>query len=75
MLFKTQISGKKGNPSSEKKMLTNFSRIIEYEKPEATNYNGPQGILTFTVEVIKSSLTPKGLLKTQLIGKKRQPFQ
>ena len=54
-------------------MLTIFSQIIEYDKPEATNYNGPQGILTITVDVIKSSLTPKGLLKTQFF-EKRQSF-
>ena len=54
-------------------MLTSFSRIIEYDKPQATIYNGPQGFLTFTVEVIGSYLTPKWFLKTQLL-KKRQPF-
>ena len=51
-------------------MLTNFSRFIEYVKPRATIHNGPQGILTTTVELIVSSLTPKRLLKTQIFEKK-----
>ena len=51
-------------------MLTNFSRFIEYNKPQATNCIGPNGALTITVEVIRSSLTPKGLLKTQHFEKK-----
>ena len=53
-------------------MLTNFSCIIENNKPQATISNGPQGALTITVEVIITSLTPKGLLKTQLFEKKRK---
>ena len=52
-------------------MLTNFSCIIEDNKPPATISNGPLGALTNTVEVIISSLTPKGLLKTQLFEKER----
>ena len=56
-------------------MLTNFSCIIEDKRPHATICNGPQGALTNTVEVIISSLTTKGLLKTQLSEKKRQTLQ
>ena len=37
-----------------KKLLTDFSRIIEYDQPQGTIYNGPQGILTKTREVIGS---------------------
>ena len=74
-LLKTQISGKKSNHSSEKKLLTNFSRIIEYGEPQATNYNSPQGNLTVTVEVIRASLSHKVLLETKNFCKKRQPFQ
>ena len=70
-LLKTQISGKKGNLSSEKKLLTIYSRFIEYNKPQATNSKGPQGVLTITVEVTRSSLTPRGLLKTQFFEKKK----
>ena len=40
-LLKTQISRKKGNHSGENKLLTNFSRIIEYNKPHATTSSGP----------------------------------
>ena len=69
-MLKTQISGKKGNHSSQKKFLTNFSGIIECHKPQATNNDGAKGVLTNTVEVIKSSLTPKVLLKTQFFEKK-----
>ena len=58
-----------------KKNVDHFSHIIEYDKPQETNYNGPKGILTFTVEVIISSLTPKGLLKTQHFEKGRQTLQ
>ena len=47
-------------------MLTFFSHIIEYDKPQETIYNGPQGILTFTVEVIRSSLAPNVLLKRKI---------
>ena len=62
MLLITQTSGKKCNQTSEKKLLTIFSRIIEYNKSRATISNGPQVALTNTVEVIRSSLTPKVLL-------------
>ena len=33
-----------------------FSPIIECEKPQGTNYKGPQAILTLTVEVIRAFL-------------------
>ena len=69
-MLKTQISGKKGNHSSQKNLLTIFSGIIECHKPQATNNDGAQGALTITVEVIKSSLAPKWLLKTHFSEKK-----
>ena len=59
MLSKTQIFEKKGTLSSEKKRFwPNFSRIIEYDKPQGTIYihTGPQGFLASTVEVIRSIL-------------------
>ena len=62
MLLITQTSGKKCNQTSEKKLLTIFFRIIEFNKSQATIRFGPQGALTITVEVIRSSLTPKVLL-------------
>ena len=54
----------------KRNLLTIFSRIIEYNKSQATISNGPQGALTITVEVIRSSLTPKVSLKTKLFEKK-----
>ena len=55
--LKTQIFlKKKGNLSSEKKMLTNFSGTAEYDKPQGTKYKGPQGMLTTTVQVMRSTL-------------------
>ena len=64
-LLKTQIS-KKFNLSSKKYQLTDFSRTMEYEKPQAAFHEGSQGILTSTVEVITSLfLGPKRLLKTK----------
>ena len=40
-----------------KKILwPNFSPIIECDKPQGTNYKGPQAILTITVEVIRAFL-------------------
>ena len=69
-MLKTQVSGKEGNHSSQKKSLTNFSGTIECHEPQATNNDGAQGVLTITVEVIKSSLTPKVLLKTRIFEKK-----
>ena len=51
--------------------MTNFSRIIEYDKPEETIYQGPQAILTITLEPIRAFfLGSKRLLKTQNFEKK-----
>ena len=48
-----------------------FSRSIEQDKYQGTIYEGPQGILTITVEVKKIiSLSPNRLLKTQSFWKK-----
>ena len=54
--WKHKLLGKKGNLSTEKNKLTNFSCIIKYDKPQGTFYKGPQGILAITVEVIGSIL-------------------
>ena len=43
-----------------------FSRIIECDRPQGTNYNGPQGIVTSTVEDRINSATLIRLLKTQI---------
>ena len=55
-LLKTQIFENKGSLSSEEQILAFFSRIIECVKPQGTVYEGPQGILTITVEVTSSFL-------------------
>ena len=51
MLWKTEFFEKKGNLSSQKNYLTFFSLIIEYEKPQETNYESPQDIQTLTLEL------------------------
>ena len=48
-----------------------FSHIIECDKPQLAIGKSPKGVQTITVKVIISSLTPKGLLKTQLFEKKK----
>ena len=50
-LLKTQIFENKGKLSSEKSFWPVFSRILECDKPQGTICEGPQGFLTFTVEV------------------------
>ena len=56
-LLKTQIFEKKKAIFQEKKRFWPiFSRIIEYDKPQRTIYEGPQGILAITVEVKRSIL-------------------
>ena len=47
---------KKGSLSSEKNFLAYFSRSIEHDKSRETIYKGTQGILTITVDVIRSIL-------------------
>ena len=55
-LLKTQCFGKKRKLSSEENLLAYFSRCIEQDKYQGTVYNGPQCILTITVELIGSIL-------------------
>ena len=55
-MLKTQIFENICNLSSEEKILAFFSRIIECDKPQGTKYKRPQGILTTTVGVIRSTL-------------------
>ena len=40
----------------DKRFWPNFFRIIDCDKPRGTFYKGPQGILTFTIEVVRSFL-------------------
>ena len=53
-LLKTQIFERKANLAVEKIMPPVCFRFIEYDKPQGTNYNGPQAILTFTMEPIRA---------------------
>ena len=55
-LLETQIFGKKGSLSVEKRFLVYFSRSIEHDKHQETYYKGPEGILTITVGVLGSIL-------------------
>ena len=55
-MLKTQSFGKEGKLSSEEKILAFFSLSIEHRKYQGTIFNGPQGILTINVEVIRSIL-------------------
>ena len=50
-LLKTKTFEKKGKLSSEKSFWPVFSLILESDKPQGKIYEGPQGILTNTVEV------------------------
>ena len=54
--LKKQTFGKKGSLSCEKNLLAFFSRSIQLDKYQGTLYKGPQGNLTFTVDVITSIL-------------------
>ena len=69
---------KKGNLSSEKKILAfffSYNRVIEQEKSQRTLCKSPKGKLSFTAEVIRSNFKKsKRLLKTNF-WKKRQTFQ
>ena len=53
-LLKTQFFEKKGNRSSEKKLCSTLSRILECDKSHGTNFKGRKGTLTITAEVIRS---------------------
>ena len=55
-LLKTQIFEKKGYFSSEKYISSDFSRIIEYEKPQGTIYKGTPGIVRVILHGIRSFL-------------------
>ena len=52
-LLKTQMFGKKA-VFPVKKKLTKLSRIIESDIPQGAIYKQPEGILVFTVEVLRS---------------------
>ena len=55
-LLETQTFEIKGSLSSEEMILACFSCSIEHDKYQGTFYKGPQGVLTFTVEVLRSIL-------------------
>ena len=55
-LLKPQIFEKKVKLSSAEKVLTFFSRVIDHNKCQATIRNGPKGILTVIVRMIRSFL-------------------
>ena len=66
--MKKQIFGKKGNLSSEEKILAYFARIFERYQPQGTNCKGAKGSLAFTVEDIRSCFR-------ELRGRQKQTFQ
>ena len=55
-LLETHNFERKSSLSSEKNILVKFSRNIEHNKYQETIYEGPQGFLAITVEVIESIL-------------------
>ena len=55
-LLKTQFFEKKAKFPMKKILWPIFSPIIECDKPQGTIYNGPQAILTITVEIIRAFL-------------------
>ena len=56
-LLKTQIFEKKDYFPSKKKVLRqNFSRIIEFKKPQGTCFRSLQGFMTVIMQVIRSFL-------------------
>ena len=50
-LLKTQLFEIKANFQLKKSFCPVFSLILESDKPQGTIYEGPQGVLTITVEV------------------------
>ena len=50
------LKNKEGSLSSEKNVLAYFARSFEHDKYQGTLHQGPQGVLTLTVEVIRSIL-------------------
>ena len=51
---------KKGYFSSGKNLLTFFARVSEHEKSQRSFYKGPEYLLTFFVQVIRSFLWDLG---------------
>ena len=72
-MLKTQTFEKKGNLSSEKKCLTSFSRIIEHTNTQETLYEGPKGILTFTVELIRAFFRTWEVVENTIFEEKGNP--
>ena len=60
-MLKIQIFEKKAKFQVKKNVWPYFSRIIEQEKCQGTFFEGPEAILTNTVELIGAFLkVPKG---------------
>ena len=69
--WKHKFLKKKANCSVKKRFSPISSRIIEHDKGQGTTYKGPQGNLTFNVEVKRSFLQdPRGCWKHKLLKKK-----
>ena len=54
-LLQTQVFEKKAI-FPVKKNLTNFSLIIEYDRPQGTIFKGPKGVVAITVLAKRSNL-------------------
>ena len=74
-MMKTQVFGKKRKLSSEEMILAYFARKIEHDQNNGSIYQGSQGILKFTVEVIGSILRTLETVEKTNFRKKRQSFQ
>ena len=71
--FGNKNSWKKGNLSSEKKILAfffSYNRVIEHEKSQRTLCKSPQGNLSFTAEVIRSNFKKSKRLLKKIFEKK-----
>ena len=69
-LFKTHIFRNKAIFSVKKCICPIFFRIDEFDKPKKTIHKSQKDILKINVDVIRSFLGPKRLIKTQFFEKK-----
>ena len=74
-MLKTKFFEKKATFPVTRRFWPFFSRNIECEKPHGTNYKGPKGTLTTTVEVIRSFLWDLGGCWRQKTFGKKAIFQ
>ena len=56
-LLKTEVSERKANFPVKKQFWPIFSPVMECGKPQGTFCKGLKGLLTFTVEIIRSFLS------------------